>query len=63
MLTAETGRVMTAYCQALETVSDHYSVTFSARMGQDVGQAHVLLSDTLRTDRSARPYWVLVSMW
>ena len=32
-------------------------------MGQDVGQAHVLLPDTLRTDRSARPYRVIVSMW
>ena len=28
-------------------------------MGQDVGQAHVLLSGTLRTDRSARPYRVV----
>ena len=32
-------------------------------MGQDVGQAHVLLLDTLRTDRSARPSRGRVSMW
>ena len=38
-------------------------MTLSARMGQDVGQAHVLLSDLLRTDHSARPYRVVVSMW
>ena len=63
MLTAETGRVMTAYCQALEPVSDNATVTFSARMGQDVGQAHVLLPDTLRTDHSARPHRLVVSMW
>ena len=30
---------------------------------QDVGLAHVLLSSTLRTGRSARPYRVVVSMW
>ena len=32
-------------------------------MGQDVGQAHVLLSDTLQTGRSARPYRGVGAMW
>ena len=67
MLTAETGRV----CQprvrrsrrSVHSGMKCSDVQRENGVGQDVGQAHVLLSDTLQIDRSARPYRVVVSIW
>ena len=38
-------------------------VTFNARMGQDVGQAHVLLSATVHSIGSADPFGPAVLLW